>query len=70
MTVIKRMTKKPCLPGRAHWWIIEPPSGASSFGRCKYCKQRQEFVNSVQHHVYSQSLGDHNRIASDDEIVP
>lgn len=28
-----------------HYWIIEPPEGATSMGKCKYCKERREFIN-------------------------
>ncbi len=29
-----------------HHWIIEPPSGPKSLGRCKHCGEHQEFINS------------------------
>lgn len=39
---MKTQTKqKQCL----HFWVIEPPDGATSFGRCKFCGMVKEFIN-------------------------
>ena len=55
------MSKQPCLPDHAHWWIIDTPTGPDSDGHCKYCHQSGLFRNSPQHYIYSISLGTHNR---------
>jgi len=31
--------------GCRHYWIIEPPNGATSRGRCRFCGQEREFDN-------------------------
>jgi hypothetical protein len=31
-----------------HYWIIEPPHGPISKGRCRYCGAVAEFFNDVQ----------------------
>ena len=33
-----RKSNKPCLPGRQHFWVIDPANGPVSNGVCKYCK--------------------------------
>ena len=38
----------PCLPNRAHHWLIEPPSKRISVGTCKYCGSEKDFFNSIQ----------------------
>jgi hypothetical protein len=30
-----------------HFWRIESPNGRTSVGRCKYCGDTKEFLNSV-----------------------
>ena len=32
-----------------HHWVIEPPNGAVSKGRCKSCGEEQEFRNSFEY---------------------
>ena len=34
-------------PGCAHHWMIEPPNGETSLGRCLKCGAVQDFRNSV-----------------------
>ena len=31
-----------------HYWIIEPPHGPTSKGRCRYCGTEAEFFNDLQ----------------------
>jgi hypothetical protein len=31
-----------------HYWIIDPPDGPTSEGRCKYCGAVAEFFNDLQ----------------------
>lgn len=33
-------------PECRHHWIIEPPSGPTSRGRCKHCGEERLFINS------------------------
>lgn len=35
--------------GCKHHWIIDPPNGAVSKGRCKACGEEQEFRNSFEY---------------------
>ncbi len=30
-----------------HYWIIEPPEGATSTGVCKLCGAKEEFLNVI-----------------------
>ena len=30
-----------------HHWLIEPPTGPTSKGRCKYCGEERYFINSI-----------------------
>ncbi len=30
-----------------HYWLIEPPDGITSTGRCKFCQESKEFYNDV-----------------------
>jgi hypothetical protein len=32
---------------RHHYWLIEPHEAPTSWGVCKYCGERREFVNTV-----------------------
>ena len=32
----------------AHWWMIESPSGPSSWGVCRHCKEKRKFYNSLE----------------------
>ena len=34
------------LPSCIHWFIIEPPNGPISMGKCKKCNEVREFYNS------------------------
>jgi hypothetical protein len=42
---ISHCTHSPC---GAHWWMIAPPSGPTSKGRCRYCGAVQRFVNYIE----------------------
>ena len=35
--------------GCVHHWVIEPPNGAVSEGRCKVCGEKKEFRNSFEY---------------------
>jgi hypothetical protein len=35
--------------GCTHHWVIEPPNGAVSRGKCKHCGIDQEFRNSFEY---------------------
>ena len=35
--------------GCAHHWVIDPPNGAVSEGRCKSCGEKKEFRNSFEY---------------------
>jgi hypothetical protein len=35
--------------GCKHHWVIEPPNGAVSMGKCKSCGEEQEFRNSFEY---------------------
>ncbi len=35
--------------GCTHHWVIEPPNGAVSKGKCKLCGNDQEFRNSFEY---------------------
>ena len=35
--------------GCVHHWVIEPPNGAVSKGRCKACGEEKEFRNSFEY---------------------
>jgi hypothetical protein len=35
--------------GCVHHWVIDPPNGAVSEGRCKACGQKKEFRNSFEY---------------------
>jgi len=39
----------PKSPSGLHHWNIEPPGGATSKGRCRYCGLEQVFANSIEH---------------------
>ena len=34
-------------PQCRHHWLIEPPSGPTSHGRCKRCGEERYFINST-----------------------
>ena len=31
-----------------HYWVIEPPTGPTSLGICKYCRAEREFNNFIE----------------------
>ena len=35
--------------GCVHHWVIDPPNGAISKGRCKVCGEEKEFRNSFEY---------------------
>jgi hypothetical protein len=35
--------------GCKHHWVIDPPNGAVSSGRCKACGETREFRNSFEY---------------------
>ncbi len=35
--------------GCVHHWVIDPPNGAVSQGRCKVCGEEKEFRNSFEY---------------------
>ena len=35
--------------GCVHHWVIDPPNGAVSEGRCKACGEKKEFRNSFEY---------------------
>jgi hypothetical protein len=37
----------PAAPECRHHWLIESPHGATSWGACKLCGERREFMNSA-----------------------
>lgn len=39
-------------PQCRHHWVIEPPHGATSMGRCKLCEEVREFRNSATDTVW------------------
>ena len=41
------MTHGAALEECRHHWLIETPSGATSWGTCKQCGERRQFVNSA-----------------------
>ncbi len=43
--------------GCTHHWIIDPPNGAVSVGRCRKCGENREFKNSIE---YSSWYGTRN----------
>ena len=42
-----------------HHWIIEPPNGPTSKGRCKRCGEKKSFANTV----IDNHIADWSRIA-------
>jgi hypothetical protein len=34
-------------PQCKHHWLISPPSGPTSLGRCKHCGEERYFINST-----------------------
>jgi hypothetical protein len=44
---VARKSSKPCLPGRQHFWVIDPANGPLSHGVCQYCKLEGLHANYV-----------------------
>jgi hypothetical protein len=38
----------PAAPQCRHHWLIESPHGPTSWGTCKHCGERREFINASQ----------------------
>jgi len=38
----------PIRPSHAHHWVIEPPNGPFSLGRCRSCNEEKQFPNSTE----------------------
>jgi hypothetical protein len=38
----------PVRPAHAHHWVIEPPNGPFSLGRCRSCNEERRFPNSTE----------------------
>jgi len=46
-----------------HYWIIDPPDGPTSKGKCKHCGMVAEFYNNLQgrlNKAESSTAGDNN----------
>tara|TARA_B100001146_G_C15835496_1_gene286892 strand:+ start:269 stop:532 length:264 start_codon:yes stop_codon:yes gene_type:complete len=41
-----------CLEGGSCHWIIEPPNGPTSIGKCKKCGTEREFRNSFEYNTW------------------
>jgi hypothetical protein len=39
----------PAPKGCAHHWVIEPPNGAVSSGKCRLCGEKRDFRNSYEY---------------------
>jgi len=66
--------------GCRHHWLIEPPRGALSRGRCKLCGEERQFRNSASDYIWdddSSSTGYSSwravrstpKLADDDDMV-
>ena len=66
--------------GCRHHWLIEPPRGALSRGRCKLCGEERQFRNSATDYIWdddSSSTGYSSwravrstpKLADDDDMV-
>ena len=38
--------RPPCLPGEAHWWVLESPDGPTVVGRCRKCNASSEWSSA------------------------
>jgi hypothetical protein len=36
-----------------HYWVIETPNSTMSLGRCKFCGETKEFINSMGQFGYN-----------------
>jgi hypothetical protein len=58
-----------------HYWIIEPPHGPTSKGRCRYCGTVAEFFNDLQgclnnsRSYASGAYGEHDIVLDEDSIM-
>jgi hypothetical protein len=43
-------------PTCAHHWVIAPPNGATSPGRCKVCGMEKEFPNSAEDGLWERDV--------------
>ena len=41
-----------CLTGGSCHWVIEPPNGPTSIGKCKKCGTEREFRNSFEYNTW------------------
>ena len=41
-----------CLKGDSCHWVIEPPNGPTSLGKCKKCGKEKEFRNSFEYNTW------------------
>ncbi|MBM31472.1 MAG: hypothetical protein CL764_01295 [Chloroflexi bacterium] len=41
-----------CLDGDSCHWVIEPPNGPTSLGKCKKCGKEKEFRNSFEYNTW------------------
>ena len=48
-TVAEEPTAEISDNGCVHHWVIDPPNGAVSEGRCKACGEKKEFRNSFEY---------------------
>ncbi len=46
---IEETTAEVAEGGCVHHWVIDPPNGAVSEGRCKSCGEKKEFRNSFEY---------------------
>ena len=42
----ERVQEKPSEGGCNHYWIIEVANGPTSYGECKFCSEKKEFLNA------------------------
>ncbi len=48
-TEVEETTAEVSDNGCVHHWVIDPPNGAVSEGRCKACGEKKEFRNSFEY---------------------
>lgn len=47
-TEVSDATPAPLRPSHAHHWLIDPPNGPFSLGRCRSCNEERRFPNSTE----------------------
>ena len=52
---------KECSKGGACHWVIDPPNGPVSTGKCKRCGETKEFKNSVEFSSWYGSKSDFDK---------